>query len=146
MTVRLEKSTRLPDKLPRKRPCFPFNLCTNPLLDFLGWNITKIEADSTKIRSCQNFNYKTSWLKQIGLRTFKLFNYLNILVNNLHIYGDAWSFTVDVESTVKLKELPVFIDHLSFSTWRSMFGDHIIDEHNLWQLHGQIIFISMVNL
>lgn len=30
MTVRPEKSTRLPDRLPRKRPCLPFSLCTNP--------------------------------------------------------------------------------------------------------------------
>lgn len=32
MTVRPEKSTRLPDKFPLNRPCFPFNLCTKPLV------------------------------------------------------------------------------------------------------------------
>ena len=31
MTVRPEKSTRFPDRLPRKRPCLPFSRCTNPL-------------------------------------------------------------------------------------------------------------------
>jgi hypothetical protein len=36
MTVRLEKSTLLPDRFPRNRPCLPFNLCTKPRLDFLG--------------------------------------------------------------------------------------------------------------
>ena len=30
MTVRAEKSTRLPDKLPRNRPCFPFSLWQRP--------------------------------------------------------------------------------------------------------------------
>ena len=31
MTVRPLKSTRLPDKLPRNRPCLPLSRCTNPL-------------------------------------------------------------------------------------------------------------------
>mmetsp|Transcript_25748 Transcript_25748/g.65472 ORF Transcript_25748/g.65472 Transcript_25748/m.65472 type:complete len:207 (+) Transcript_25748:641-1261(+) len=31
MTVRPEKSTRLPLRLPRKRPCLPLSRCTNPL-------------------------------------------------------------------------------------------------------------------
>lgn len=31
MTVRPEKSTRLPDRLPRKRPCLPLSRCTKPL-------------------------------------------------------------------------------------------------------------------
>ena len=35
MTVRPEKSTRLPDRFPRKRPCLPFNRCANPNI-FLG--------------------------------------------------------------------------------------------------------------
>mmetsp|Transcript_34804 Transcript_34804/g.56134 ORF Transcript_34804/g.56134 Transcript_34804/m.56134 type:complete len:215 (-) Transcript_34804:739-1383(-) len=29
ITVLAEKSTRFPDRLPRKRPCFPFSLCTS---------------------------------------------------------------------------------------------------------------------
>ena len=36
MTVLLEKSTLLPDRLPRKRPCLPFSLWQNPLVGFLG--------------------------------------------------------------------------------------------------------------
>ena len=36
ITVLPEKSTLLPDKLPRKRPCFPFSLWTKPLVFFLG--------------------------------------------------------------------------------------------------------------
>jgi hypothetical protein len=43
MTVRLEKSTRLPDKFPLNRPCFPFSLCTNPRLDFFGCKIRNQE-------------------------------------------------------------------------------------------------------
>lgn len=31
MTVRPEKSTRLPDRFPLKRPCLPFSRCTKPL-------------------------------------------------------------------------------------------------------------------
>jgi hypothetical protein len=31
MTVRPLKSTRLPDRLPLKRPCLPFRRCTKPL-------------------------------------------------------------------------------------------------------------------
>lgn len=36
MTVRPEKSTRLPDRLPRNRPCLPFSRCTKPLQHL--WN------------------------------------------------------------------------------------------------------------
>lgn len=38
ITVLLEKSTRFPDKFPRKRPCFPFKRWTRPLPDFFGCN------------------------------------------------------------------------------------------------------------
>lgn len=37
ITVRLEKSTLFPDRLPRKRPVLPFNRCTNPLVAFFGY-------------------------------------------------------------------------------------------------------------
>lgn len=36
MTVRPEKSTRLPDRLPRKRPCLPFSRCTKPRMGLPG--------------------------------------------------------------------------------------------------------------
>ena len=36
MTVRPEKSTRFPERFPRKRPCFPLSLCTNPRRGFPG--------------------------------------------------------------------------------------------------------------
>mmetsp|Transcript_3891 Transcript_3891/g.13707 ORF Transcript_3891/g.13707 Transcript_3891/m.13707 type:complete len:295 (-) Transcript_3891:837-1721(-) len=37
MTVRPLKSTRFPERLPRKRPCFPLRRCTNPRMGFAGW-------------------------------------------------------------------------------------------------------------
>ena len=37
ITVRPEKSTRFPDKLPRKRPCFPFKRWQNPRSGFPYW-------------------------------------------------------------------------------------------------------------
>ena len=36
MTVLLEKSTIFPHRFPLNLPCFPFNLCTNPLMYFFG--------------------------------------------------------------------------------------------------------------
>ena len=36
ITVRPLKSTRLPLRFPRNRPCFPFSLCTNPRRGFPG--------------------------------------------------------------------------------------------------------------
>ena len=35
MTVLLEKLTLFPNRFPLNLPCFPFNLCTNPLMYFL---------------------------------------------------------------------------------------------------------------
>ena len=36
MTVLLEKSTLLPERLPLNLPCLPFRRCTNPRVYFLG--------------------------------------------------------------------------------------------------------------
>lgn len=36
ITVRAEKSTRFPDRLPRNRPCLPFNRWTIPRVGFFG--------------------------------------------------------------------------------------------------------------
>lgn len=48
MTVRLEKSTRLPERFPRKRPCLPFNLWTKPLVNFFGYKTKSQMTDDTK--------------------------------------------------------------------------------------------------
>ena len=50
MTVRLLKSTRLPLRFPRNRPCFPFRRCTRPRVGFFGW---KPEAACHKYRHAE---------------------------------------------------------------------------------------------
>ena len=46
MTVRPEKSTRLPDRLPRKRPCLPFRRWQNPRIVFFGCSQHNMEYDT----------------------------------------------------------------------------------------------------
>ena len=55
MTVLLEKSTLLPDRLPRKRPCLPFSLWQNPLVGFLGYCL-KVEKDQIDM-SINKYDY-----------------------------------------------------------------------------------------
>ena len=42
ITVLPEKSTRLPDRFPRKRPCFPLSRWLKPLMGFLGCMLSGI--------------------------------------------------------------------------------------------------------
>lgn len=54
ITVRPLKSTRLPLRLPRKRPCFPFKRWQNPRVNFFGCMLSGIPLSSL-------FMYRAHW-------------------------------------------------------------------------------------
>ena len=97
MTVLLEKSTLLPDKLPRKRPVFPFRRCTNPLVVFLGCKENAEGADEETERW---------WLPPT------------------HCHGgwDALHVTVDIQGTLQLQVVPTLLQHQQQTTSSQNMG------------------------
>ena len=57
----------------------------------------------------------------------------------------SWNTTelrVDVESTLELQEVPVLLDSLAGGALLLVLHNHIVQEHDLRQLHRYIILVS----
>ena len=64
-------------------------------------------------------------------------------IKYLHVQRNTAEFTVYVKSTLQLKEIPVFDDHLNARVLHFVLEDRVIKEDDFGQFDGQIVFGSV---
>ncbi len=58
----------------------------------------------------------------------------------LHVQGYPAEFTVDVESTLQLQEVPILHDHLYSCVLRFALLYGVVHEYDFHEFHGYIVF------
>lgn len=124
ITVRPEKSTRFPDRLPRKRPCLPFRRWQKPRRAFLGYLQT---VDTTSGLKHFIFKYEArtlSWWRKYNLESCS---------SNLHLSGNSRQFAVVQQCRLELKKIPLFL---------LVKNKHTQTKRQQWQVHSKLYQIQ----